>query len=265
MSLCRVALRISAVEAIKGRTLVGGNVLDTPNGALDIQADGSLRTDEEKPFIAVYTDQGKAEGVTGRSLVENGLCDVVFETGVSMAMVETDPDTGVSSLVGVGVPASDSSFEFLLDVVERQIIDALNDPDNSWAEIYRGLHDSVIKIEFAGARNSDDGQRLAGHQKRITVRLVDEPFGGELVPDAPFSRFLDALEASGNASYVEMAATMRAVLSGSQDDLQKLRRKHGLTQDEATALGLTALADDGEEAGTLTVEGPVSVVEVGAS
>ena len=82
MSLCRVALRISAVEAIKGRTLVGGNVLDTPNGALDIQADGSLRTDEEKPFIAVYTDQGKAEGVTGRSLVENGLCDVVFETGV---------------------------------------------------------------------------------------------------------------------------------------------------------------------------------------
>lgn len=265
MSLCRIALRISAVEAIKGRTLVGDNVLDTPNGALDIQADGSLRTDEERPFVAVYTDQGKAENITGRSLVENGLCDVVFEAGVSMAMVETDQNTGVSTLTGVGVPASDSGFEFLLDIVERQIADALNDPDNSWAEIYRGLHDDVVKIDFAGARNSVDGQRLAGHQKRITVRLVDEPFGGELVPDAPFSRFLDALEVSGNANYVEMAATMRAVLSGSEDDLQKLRRKHGLTQDEATALGLTPLVVDGEDVATLTVEGPVSVVEVGGS
>lgn len=39
MSLARIALRIAAVEALKGKTLVGDNVLDSPNGALDVQAE----------------------------------------------------------------------------------------------------------------------------------------------------------------------------------------------------------------------------------
>ncbi|HEX5935818.1 MAG TPA: hypothetical protein VFY63_16790 [Pseudorhizobium sp.] len=246
MSLTRIALRIAAVEALKGKTLVGNNVLDTPNGALDIQADGTLRTERDKPFISVYTDQGKAEGVTGRSLTENGLCDIIFEMGVSAAMLEKDEDTGVTTMIGINIPASDRNQEFFLDIVQRQICDALTDPANAWADLYRGLHYRIVKIEFAGARNADDGQRLAGHQMRLTVELADDPIAGEaLDARTPFMKFLAALEAA--EGYATQATTLRAFVSGSLDDRQRLQRRHGMTAAELDALGHEApvLADDG--------------------
>lgn len=266
MSLTRIALRIAAVEAVKGRTLVGANVLDTPNGALDIQADGSLRTGEEKSFIAVYTDQGLAENVTGRSLIENGACVITFEIGLSSAMLERDQETGAAVLVGINIPATDRNWEFYLDIVQRQITDALTDPENAWAEVFRGLHYEVLKIEFAGARNADDGQKLAGHQLRLTVALADDPLKGEeLAPGSTFLAFLAALEGTGDAVYLEQAETMRALLSGSDMPWLSLQRRHGMTAAELLALGHGPLADDDDrsapemESGTVEVDGLVSV------
>ena len=268
MSLTRIALRIAAVEALKGKTLVGNNVLDTPNGALDIQADGTLRSDKDKPFISVYTDQGKAESITGRSLTENGLCDIIFEMGVSLAMLELDEETGATTMVGINIPASDRNQEFFLDIVQRQICDALTDPANEWADLYRGLHYRIVKIEFAGARNADDGQRLAGHQMRLTVDLADDPIAGEpLDPSTPFMRFLTALEAA--EGYAKQAATLRAFVSGSLDDRQRLQRRNGLTAAELDALGHEAavLAEDGTVAEMTSVAieidglSPVTVTE----
>ncbi|GHA13383.1 hypothetical protein GCM10007989_04980 [Devosia pacifica] len=262
MSLARIALRIAAVEAIKGHTLVGQNVLDSPNGALDIQADGTLRTEKDKPFVSVFTDQGKAEGVTNRSLVENGLVDIVFEIGLSTAMLEHDPETKESRLVGITVPATDRTFEFFLDVVQRQIADALNDPANEWAEIYRGLHYHVVKVEYAGARNTDDGQRLAGHQMRVTIALADDPVKGEQMDeDAPFMRFLDRLDATEDVTYQTQAAMIRSLIEGQNTPWQDILKRHGLTADELLAVGLGPLAvkDDLSapefEVGSLEVEG----------
>ncbi|HEV7293095.1 MAG TPA: hypothetical protein VGN79_12320 [Devosia sp.] len=254
MSLTRIALRIAAVEALKGRTLAE-RVMDTPNGALDIQADGSLRTNEERPFISVYTDQGKAENITGRSLIENGVCDIVFEMGISMAMTEVNQETGATTIVGIAVPATDRSFEFFLDIVQRQIADALNDPANAWAEIYRGLHYRVVKIEYAGARNTDDGQRLAGHQMRISLELADDPVAGEeLDADDPFAKFLALLEASDDAIYQTQAATMRQLLTGSNEPWETLQRRHGMTAAELLALGHGPAAADAGEVGAAAIE-----------
>ncbi|MGF9694705.1 hypothetical protein AAIH46_17935 [Rhizobium sp. 0TCS1.26] len=266
MSMMRIALRIAAVEALKGKTLVGNNVLDTPNGALDIQADGSLRTDEDKPFVSVYTDQGRAENIAGRSLTENGLCDIIFEMGISTAMLDIDEETEATVLVGINIPGSDRNREFFLDIVQRQIATALTDPDNAWADIYRGLHHRIMKIEYAGARNTDDGQRLAGHQMRLTVDLGDEPQTGvALDPRSAFMRFLKALEASDDRSYREQAAVMRALITGTAADWEALQRRNGMTAAELLALGHGPLAADEDrstppmESGTLDVEGLNSV------
>ncbi len=237
MSLMRIALRIAAVEALKGRTLVGNNVLDTPNGALDIQADGSLRTEEDKPFVSVYTDQGKAEGIAGRSLTENGLCDIIFEMGISSAMLEINEETEETVLVGINIPGSDRNREFYLDIVERQIGDALNDPSNVWADIYRGLHHRVVKVEYAGARNTEDGQRLAGHQKRLSVELGDEPEKGVPLDErSAFMRFLNALDASGDRSYQAQAAMMRGLIGGASEEWDAVQRRNGMTVAELAAL-----------------------------
>lgn len=248
MSLMKIALRISAVEALKGRTLVGANVLDTPNGALDIQADGSLRTAEEKEFIAVYTDKSVTEGVVGRSLTENGLCEIIFETGISSAMLKIDDDTEETVIVGINIPGSDRNKEFFLDIVQRQIADALTDPENEWADIYRGLHHSIIRIDTAGARNTEDGQRLAGHQTKLTVALGDEPeIGVPLDPRSAFIRFLEALEASDDKSYQGQAAMIRSLIGGSVEDWQALQRRKGMTTAEMIAVGCGPLATDLDE------------------
>lgn len=265
MSLCRIALRISAVEALRGRTTVGDNVLDSPNGAIDIGVDGSFKLGQKRPFISVFTDQSKKEGVSGRSLFENGLCDIVFEMGISMPMVETNRMTGESTLIGFSIPASDRSIEFSLDIIQRQIADALGDPDNPWAEIYRELHYGVSKIEFAGARSTDEGQKLAGHQIRITVNLADDPIKGEqLAADSAFRKFLTALEASEKPEYLEYAGRIREILDGSSDPTSILRFQHGMTRAEVEALGLEVLDDASPGAPldrvTIEVEGRDSII-----
>ncbi|MDX6806317.1 hypothetical protein [Terrihabitans rhizophilus] len=249
MSLARIALRIAAVEAIKGRTLVEDNVLDSPNGALDIQANGTLRTPEDRPFVAVFTDTGKAEDITGRSLVENGVCELVIESGISLAMTVVDQETGASEMVGVSIPASDGGFEFFLDIVQREIVEALTDPNNEWAEIYRRLHYRVTKIEIGARRTTDDGQRVAGHQVRISVALMDDPVRGEpLEAGSPLADFLDKLQASDSLVYQEQAATMRRFIEGSAPNRTILQRRQGLTAPEMAALAPGVTEDDAGDA-----------------
>ena len=87
--LGRIALRMATIEALKGSTLVDGNVLDSQIGALDIAADGTIRTDQEKPFISVYVEASKQDGGFNiRGLHKTGLTELVIEIGITTAMTE---------------------------------------------------------------------------------------------------------------------------------------------------------------------------------
>jgi hypothetical protein len=252
MSLVRIATRTVLVEALKGRTLVGDNVHDSKIGVLDIAGDGTIRTSEDKPFLAVYTDAAQATDIDIRSMKENGQTEILFEMGVTAAMTETNDD-GVSLIVGVGVPATDRALEFLLDLLARQIADILTDPDNTWAEIYRGLVSRIVKIERARAGNVVDGQRLAGQQIKVIAELIEDPVKGEpLAVDTPFALFLAAIEASEDEDLRTQAALIRAQMTSTNADWQTVQRRLGLTGDEVSALGLVPLGP--ENAGEVTIE-----------
>ncbi|MBB3937931.1 hypothetical protein [Aureimonas phyllosphaerae] len=255
MSIARIALRTAAVEAIKGRTLVGDNVLDSPNGALDIAADGTLRTNEDRPFVAVFTDDAVAEGIEGRNLTANGTCVLVIEAGVSIAMTQTN-DKGESEIVGIGVPASDRHFEFLLEFVQRQVNDALTDPDNDWAEIWRSLSLRVVKIEVGAKRTSDDGQRLAGRQTRIWLDLLPDPVLGDVLePASPFTAFLDRLAESEDQDNQKIAGTLRTIFDGPvAPDWHITQRRLGATRDELRAIGLGPIKQDTDRATPVLAE-----------
>lgn len=252
MSLVRIATRTVLVEALKGRTLVGDNVHDSKIGVLDIAGDGTIRTSEDKPFLAVYTDAAQATDINIRSMKENGQTEILFEMGVTAAMTETNA-AGVSLIVGVGVPATDRALEFLLDLLARQIADILTDPDNAWAEMYRGLVSRIVKVERARAGNVVDGQRLAGQQIKVIAELIEDPLKGEpLAVDTPFALFLTALDASEDEDLRTQAALMRSQLTGTNADWQTVQRRLGLTGDEVSALGLVPLGP--ENAGEVTIE-----------
>lgn len=233
--LARLAIRIATIEALKGWTLVEDNVLDSQISALDFAADDSLRTDQDKPFIAVYTDDSKIEtGIDLRALHKSGLTDLVIETGIASTMTETDPESGESKIIGLGIPATDRAMEFFLDCVGRQVTSALSDPNSEWAEIWRSLSNSVIKIERKRTSDSS-GTRIAAHQLAITLDLLPDPvFGQAVASTSTWAKLFAKMEVS-NHPYL---ATMQALV-GSPDGVlasEAQRRRFGLTLDEARAL-----------------------------
>lgn len=265
--LARIALRTATIEALKGKTLVGSNVLDSMITALDADADGNLTTDQQKPFITVYTDAGTVgNGAEPRALYEGGTTELVIEIGVAATMVYRN-EAGDKE-VAAGIPATDDAFELYLDVVGRQIADALSDIDSPWADIWRGLCYSVGKIERART-SSAEGTRLAAHQIKMTVDLIDDPVRGEpLEAGTPFFEFLAKLEASEDAPTLVKAAMMRAQITGTNEPWEAAQRKLGLTRAELLTLGLGPIAGDLErstpafEAGTVEVAGTGAVATV---
>lgn len=239
MSLARIALRISAIEALRGKTLVGENVLDSQIGALDTDADGNFKTDQEAPFISVYVEGGiiEAPGRTA-TLMRPGDTDMQFEFGFTAAMTDTHPDTDESTLVGVGIPATDGSFEMYLDVVGRQILNALSDPHNEWAAIWRDLSSDTVKIVRRRTSDASNGVRIAAHQLIITLKLLPEPaFGRELAETSVYARFFAKMDESSHP-YAALLKTL--VQPAGATTLDAWRRSFGLSVDSADALGQDA-------------------------
>jgi len=239
MSLTRIAARIAAVQALKGRTLVGDNVLDSQIGALDVAADGSLRTDEDRPFISVYTDASKSESNVLRSWAVNGQTDILFEMGVTASHVETNPETG-ESVVYPGIPGTDSAFEFMMDIVARQIGDALSDPENEWAQVFQGLHSGNAKIERARTSGDSGGVRLAAQQIKVTVDLWADPVRGKALGEqSPLGRFFAKAEELYDSVFWTQIELMRAQIAGNEFSWQTIQRRYGMTRPEMDALLLS--------------------------
>ena len=295
MSLHRIAARIAAVQALKGKTLVGDAVLESWINALDVDAKGELETDQTKPFITVYTEASTVKGGEPenalRALVPNGLTDFLFEAGYAATMTETDPDTDVSC-VRPGLLATDANFEFYLDIVMRQIGDALTDPNNEWAEIFRKFCRSFESVERRRT-SSNDNVRLAAHQLRVTVDLWPDPARGAVLADAhPLKMFFakaatvvipnpdptmpnpdypessdypriedpDAPEFVPDANLAAQVALMQAQLANNEHEWQMALRRYGMTLSEADAMLLTT--PEGAEADVEVVEVDARPAEV---
>lgn len=255
--LTRIALRLAAVEALKGATLVGDNVLDSEIGAVDIAADGSLRTEEEKPFIAVYTDGSKAEDdLASRALHKSGHLSLVLEYGITAAMAVTDDETGESTVMA-GIPATDDGLEFKLDLIGYQISAALTDPDNEWAEIWRALGGNVQKIERRRAADGSGGARVAAHQMTITLDLMMDPVRKEpLRETATMAIFLAKALASENPVLVKKAQAMQAAIAGSGPDWKLDQARYGLTADEACAMQVVPVPGAAEAITEVAINDP---------
>ncbi|MCX5571479.1 hypothetical protein [Kaistia nematophila] len=234
--LARIALRIAAIEALKGRTLVGDNVLDSQIGAIDVAADDSLRTDQERPFIAVYVDGSVIEErIDLRGLHKSGRTELTIEAGITAAMTETDPETGESTVIGIGIPATDPALELYLDCVGREIAMALSDPGNGWAEIWRGLSSSILKIERKRTSDAASGTRIAAHQLVITLDLLPDPvFGAPIAPTSAWAAFFAKMEDADHPFLVKLLELVGEDAAPSEVDIT--RRRFGLTLYEARAL-----------------------------
>jgi hypothetical protein len=185
-----MALRIAAVEALKaGGTMVGTNVLDSQISAIDQTVDGALKTDQQRPFIAVYSDNSKADSLGATGLRSNGRIELTFNCGVSLTMGELNKATGVTEIIE-GLPSTDAQFEAILDVVGCQICRVLEDASNPWAQVFGNLCALVSKVQMRSS-SAAENVRLACGQVKLTVEgYADPPLGQVFAEGSPWPNFL---------------------------------------------------------------------------
>ena len=236
--LTRIALRIAVQEALRGATLAGDNVLDSQFTALDLDHDGNLRTDQDRPFISVYTDGGRIGAGNGfLSLFgDDPTVELVIEAGMSAAMIEQDPETGVTNIVGIGLPDTDANMEMSLDLMMRQVADALV-AEGGWADLAREIMGDVKSVERSRVGQKQNGTRVAAQEVRITAGLLADPVKGSNLAGTTYAKFLAALAASSDARLAKVKIAFETALAGTAADWQLVQRELGLTDAQSIALG----------------------------
>lgn len=228
-----MALRHCAVQAIKGATIFDQNVSDSTFAALDMTADGDLVTNQDRPWIAVYTDEGRATDADARSLRQNGALDFVVEFGIASAMTTIDPETGASVIQGVNIPATDSAMEQALDLVDAQIVAALT-ADEPWADVWRDISDGVTQIERRRTAGADQGMRLAARQLRMTLICKPDPVRGQPLKETSVWRRFRSLVVD-----TQTAGLVDAIIGVPEAEVTwaQILASRGLTSAAAIALG----------------------------
>lgn len=236
MSLTMMALRIAAVQALKaGGTLVGDNVLDSQISAIDQTADGQLRSDQQRPFIAVYTDAAKAQDLGQTGLRSNGRVDIMFNCGVSVTMAETNRETGETQIVDL-FPATDANLEAVLDALDVQISRVLTDPDNPWAQVFGDFVQAYVAKEHVRSSSSAENVRLAAGQTKLTVDVFADPRHGQpLAEGGPWPRFMALMAEHGVPQLALFQQLVGDPLSGAYEEFERLT---GMTTRDAQSLRL---------------------------
>ena len=236
MSLTMMALRIAAVQALKaGGTLVGDNVLDSQISAIDQTADGQLRSDQQRPFIAVYTDAAKAQDLGQTGLRSNGRVDIMFNCGVSVTMAETDKETGETQIVDL-FPATDANLEAVLDALDVQISRVLTDSDNPWAQVFGDFVQAYVAKEHVRSSSSAENVRLAAGHTKLTVDVFADPRHGQpLAEGGPWPRFMALMAEHGVPQLALFQQLVGDPLSGAYEEFERLT---GMTTRDAQSLRL---------------------------
>lgn len=224
--LMRAALRICAVEAVRGRTFAGQAVRDS-----EIVSMAPKLTDERLPFIAVYTDD-----------FEDGMLTISWQIGVSASM------RGEGGNLISGIPPTDWGIEMTIDFIERQIRTALADPDNDWAEVFRKGVNSPAPPKSERGAAMQDGERFAGRQVLQVVRPLGEPeYGRALGPKSFWRMFLDQM--ATDARFDEIGPIFEGLLGVGEtvSDWRLVQRALGATRAQAEALGFAPASGDEPE------------------
>lgn len=210
MSLSRLALRLTTVKAILGRTLAEDRVFDSMANPIDKK----LST-ETKPMVVVRTDDHEIEDIQGRELHSgNAKCELVFEIGLA-ARATAEASDG-QQVVQLTFPHTDAGLELALDVMESQIVEALTNPSNDWSALWQEFVPRVISRDSRRAAANENGVHFAARQIIIVVDLLSDPIpGGGLIPGSAWETLIGLFEADLNFG-AEIGPMIRALITGDE-------------------------------------------------
>lgn len=264
MSLTRLAMRLAAARALKGRTLAGPRVFDSAVDPID-----QTIAEQRQPLIVLTTDEHELE-VTGRDLGSgNHQCDLVIEVAIA-ARVEVPASDGQGGQITIAIPHTDEGMELTLDLMEHQVVAVLTRDDNAWSQVWMKLVPRIQRRLSRRGASAENGVRFAARQLVLTCDLVDTPpIGAAPEAGTAWGDVLAAME--GDAALAPIAAMLRAEVAGaSVSNWEQAAQMLGIPLEVTDQLGVVPsfdLAGDpvvlggvvfAEDGRTMTIDEPTA-------
>ena len=237
MSLASFAIRTCTIEALRGQTLAGDAIEDSPIDPV------SLAVGATAPLIAVFSDTEMLHA-QGRSFLESihdqdqehpHTVDVTLHV-----FLPPNPAVPMPGQPDVMLDARESGAAFAVDLLYRQITRALLLNDTVWADLWRRAVNSVVFVEAkAYVVQTEKGVRIPAREIAMRLDVLDEPmFGGDASDFWP--AFIAAAAASDDV--LDYAPILTAAIQG--DALPEWRATAallGIRPEDAALLGLAPL------------------------
>lgn len=251
MSLVALALRVATIKALRGATLCQDRVFDSPMEPLDVTIEG-----EQGPYLAVYIDREDH-----RPMVKDMLSgeDRSFEIVIHCMLPERAQLVG-SDGVTYSIDTSDKGGELVQNIINRQIVRALQASDGLWANVWR---DFVINIERLMSRpyliELQPDVRMSARELQLTVTGIDEPSFGQGMHE-PWESLLTAME--GDSELAPIAKVIEAELTdtGALPDWRQAMVAQNISLYAVRGIGLapmdtTQTTDEADPLGTIIIDG----------
>lgn len=222
--LSRLALRMLAVLALRGKTWAGDEVYDSTLAPIE-----QIEPGEKRPFIVVYVDDATYDPQASDIMTAACTASLVLELGITARMQDEDGETLW------GVPLTDAGMESSLDIIERQAMLTLSQDPAPWPELYRRFVARTKKRTATRGASAEKGIRFAGRQIILDVDLFKDPaYGG---PPGPLWNDLIAAF-DQDPDLASTAEIFRAAIAedAGLHDWQRVRGYLGLTLNQARAL-----------------------------
>lgn len=240
MGVVRHLVTMSAVEALRDRTMAGADVfnskIDTFKGLVENGKGTALIISCEE---AEQAAGGQGEGnFLGRTTVLRMLVQALV---VSVSSIKTE--SGEEMVPGIA--ETDEAYEAMLNLLDRQWKAVLHGHTDGWAVVFRDLVVNVGKIIDTRAVDPETGRKFACRYTQIDLSVVDEPLPGDDIPLC-IENGLVAMEAEEDPGYRSMAANFRAALADGSDwpAWRKLQSQLFAARGEMASLGHGPLGGD---------------------
>jgi len=241
VSLTRLAMRLAASRALLNRTLAGARVFDSAVDPID-----QTIADTRQPLIVLTTDEHEVE-ITGRALGSgNNRCELVIEMAIA-SRVEVPARDGEGEQITIAIPHTDEGMELTLDMMEHQIVSALNRDDNEWSRVWMKLVPRITRRLSRRGASAENGVRFAARQLVLACDLVDEPIPGSTTgAGTAWGDVLTAMDA--DAALAPIAGMLRAmIVDNALPEWEQTAQMLGIPLSVLDQLGdLPVLDEDGD-------------------
>jgi hypothetical protein len=239
MSIVRQLVQIAVVEALRGRTIALDNVFDSAMDTLP----GLLKGAAQPVLVfsieeSVETADDATDGLLGRG----GLLTGIMQSAVASGKQMTD---GEGTVIVPVLGETDSAYEALLNIVDRQWRAALHDHENPWSMVFRDLVVSIGPIRTVRATDPEAGTKHACRFAQFEIETMPEPLPGDPIADA-ISAGLVLMASDGDPAYAALADTWQELLTSGSGlpDWQKLQSALFASNGELLSMGLGPIEGD---------------------